>query len=116
MQAKVLTRLLPMLLMTLLLVPSTSPQSQSTSSVSPAKLVRVPNFETEASRSNRPAYLPREWGRLVSVQRLDEAHLMLILQADGGEIYFVRMIQRGGYLYLDTVDQGGVASVLRREP
>lgn len=116
MQAKIFTRLLPMLLMVLLLVPSTSPQTQSTSSASPAKLVRVPNFETEASRSNRPAYLPREWGRLVSVQRLDEAHLMLILQADGGEIYFVRMIQRGGYFYLDTVDQGGVASVLRREP
>lgn len=84
------------------------------SAVRPAKVVPMQNFEVEASRSGRPAFLPREWGRLVSVQRLDEAHLMLILQADGGEIYFVRMIQRGGYLYLDTVDQGGVASVLRR--
>lgn len=116
MQVKILTRILPMLLVALVLMSSTAPQTPSTSSVSPAKLVRVPNFETEASRSNRPAYLPREWGRLVSVQRLDEARLMLILQAEGGEIYFVRMIQRGGYVYLDTVDQGGVASVLRREP
>lgn len=88
-------------------------QAQSPA-VRPAKVVPMQNFEVEASRSGRPAFLPREWGRLVSVQRLSEEHLALFLEAENGEIHVVRLLQRGGYLYLDTTDQGGVATVLRR--
>jgi hypothetical protein len=84
--------------------------------VRPARVAQIKNFDLEAARSNRPAYVPREWGKLVSVERLDEQHFALFFQPDTGELILVRMVQRGGYLYLDTRDEGGVATVLRREP
>jgi hypothetical protein len=74
------------------------------------------NVEVDASSSNRPAYIPAEWGRLVSVERLDASKVQLFMQADNGDIYLVRLAQRGEYLYMDTSDKGGVALVIRRQP
>ena len=90
--------------------------TQQAGSVRPALVERMQNLELSASASRRPAYLPPEWGRLVSVQRLNESKVELFLQAESGDIYFVRLTQQGEYLYLDTSDQGGVALVLRRRP
>jgi hypothetical protein len=90
--------------------------STQVKSVRPAKVERMWNLELSADSSRRPAYLPPEWGTLVSVQRLNESKLQLVLQAEDGDIYFVRLTQVGEYLYLDTTDQGGVALVLRRSP
>jgi hypothetical protein len=89
---------------------------QQVRSARPAVVERMQNLELSANSSRRPAYLPPEWGRLVSVQRLNDAKLELFLQAENGEIYLVRLTQQGGYLYLDTTDQGGVALVLSRQP
>jgi hypothetical protein len=90
--------------------------TQRVISVRPAALERMQNLELSASSSHRPAYIPPEWGKLVSVQRLNDTKLQLFLQAESGDIYFVRLTQQGEYLYLDTSDQGGVALVLRRSP
>jgi hypothetical protein len=90
--------------------------TQQANSVRPAAVKRMQNFELNASSSGRPAYLPPEWGKLVSVQRLNDSNVQLFLQAESGDIYFVRLTQQGEYLYLDTTDQGGVALVLRRQP
>jgi hypothetical protein len=90
--------------------------TQQASSVRPASVERMQNLELSASSSRRPAYLPPEWGHLVSVQRLNDSRVQLFLQAESGDIYFVRLTQQGEYLYLDTTDQGGVALVLRRRP
>ena len=90
--------------------------TQQVNSVRPAALERMQNLELNASSSRRPAYLPPEWGKLVSVQRLNDSKLQLILQAENGDIYFVRLTQQGEYLYLDTADEGGVTLVLRRQP
>jgi len=90
--------------------------STQVNSVRPETVERMQNLELNASSSRRPAYLPPEWGKLVSVQRLNDSKMQLFLQAENGEIYFVRLTQQGEYLYLDTTDQGGVALVLRRRP
>jgi hypothetical protein len=74
------------------------------------------NVELEESVSHRPAYIPMEWGRLVSVQRLDATNVELFLQAENGDIFLVRLAQRGAYLYMDTSDKGGVALVIKRQP
>lgn len=84
--------------------------------VAPARLEPMQNLEMDASRSGRPASIPKEWGRLVSVQRTSDRHYALFLESEGGDIYVVRLLQRGEYLYLDTYDQGGVALVIRRTP
>jgi hypothetical protein len=94
----------------------TAVATQQVNSVRPATLERMQNLELSANSSRRPAYLPPEWGKLVSVQRLNEAKLQLILQDESGDIYFVRLTQQGEFLYLDTTDRGGVALVLRRSP
>ncbi len=44
------------------------------------------------------------------------ANYTLFLQSTSGEIYVVQPLQSGDYLYLDTYDEGGVASVIQREP
>ena len=100
----------------LLLPPRLAPSAQSDQAVRPAKVTRIQNLEINSNRSYRPAYLPREWGRLVAVQPLGSTTFLLFFQADGGEIYLARLIQRGSYLYVDTYDQGGVTLVIPREP
>jgi len=74
------------------------------------------NLGATVTSSYRPTYLPREWGRLVAVERLDSTHLVLVLEGAKGEIYLVRLSQRGGYLFLDTTDRGGIAILIPREP
>lgn len=111
----VLALLVPALVM-IALWPSTVSTQVQVPSVRPEKVERMQNLELSASSSRRPAYLPPEWGKLVSVQRLNESKVQLFLQAESGDIYFVRLTQQGEYLYLDTTDQGGVALVLRRHP
>src|SRR5713226_2206181 len=98
-------------LATLLFWPS-SIATQQVSAVRPLKLSQMQNLELADSSSYRPAYIPADWGRLVSVQRLDEMNVELFLQAENGDIFLVRLVQRGGYLYLDTSDKGGVALVI----
>ncbi|MCZ2074457.1 MAG: hypothetical protein HUU41_00200 [Bryobacteraceae bacterium] len=93
--------------------PAVSQQQQS--KVKPAKLEFLQNMGVNRSESGRPAFLPREWGRLVSVQQIEGDRYVLFLQGDDGAIYLVRLLQQGQYLYLDTYDQGGVALVIRRE-
>jgi hypothetical protein len=90
--------------------------TQQAQSVRPTTVERMQNMELSASASRRSAYLPPEWGKMVSVQRLSDSKLQLFLQAENGDIYFVRLTQQGEYLYLDTTDRGGVALVLRRQP
>lgn len=92
------------------------PQEEELAAVRPAKVVRIRNLELNAEKSNRPAYLPAEWGRLVSVQSIGGGSYWLFLQAESGDIYLVRLTQRGNYLYVDTSDQGGVALVIPRRP
>ena len=74
------------------------------------------NLEVRVATSHRPAYIPREWGRLVAVEEIGNSHYVLFLEAENGDIFVVRLIQRGDYLYLDTHDQGGVTLVIQREP
>ena len=93
-----------------------SPDSQSDTPVQPARVVRMRNFDLDASSSNRPTYLPREWGRLVSVQPMPTGNVWLFLQNDDGAIYVVLLVQRGNYLYLDTTDRGGTVLVVPRVP
>jgi len=93
-----------------------APQPQRELAVGPAKVAPLQNLEIDLGRSHRPAYVPREWGRLVAVEKIGESNYLLFLQADNGDIFLVRLVQRAGYLYLDTYDQGGVVTVLRREP
>jgi len=93
-----------------------SGSTQQVNSVRPATVEKMQNLELSASASRRPAYLPPEWGKLVSVQRLSNSKIELFLQAESGDIYFVGLTQQGEYLYLDTMDQGGVALVLGRQP
>ena len=88
-------------------------QDRSTG-IQPARLEAMRNVGLETSKSGMAAVLPREWGRLISVQKLDGNGYVLFLQNDAGEIYLVRLVQRGDYLYLDSYDQGGVALVIKR--
>jgi hypothetical protein len=90
--------------------------TQRVPSVRPALVEQMQNLELSANSSRRPSYIPPEWGRLVSVERLSDSKVELFLQAESGEIYLVRLTQLGDYLYLDTSDRGGVTLVLRREP
>lgn len=93
-----------------------SSQERQRTAVRPARLEPMQNTGILAGESGKPVYIPAEWGKLVSVQRVTGDRLMLFLQADNGEIYLVRMVQTGQYFYLDTQDQGGVALVIRRSP
>ena len=104
------------LIVVLGLAPLFVSRGQQTGAVKPALLEPMQNMGVNASESGRPAYLPAEWGKLVSVQRLENDRLVMFLQSDSGEIYVVRLVQRGQYLNLDTYDQGGVALVIRRNP
>jgi hypothetical protein len=107
---------LPILIFATIALWPTAVATQQVNSVRPASVERMQNLELSAASSRRPAYLPPEWGTLVSVQRLNDSKLQLFLQAESGEIYFVRLTQQGEYLYLDTTDRGGVTLVLRRSP
>src|SRR5437764_13657064 len=89
--------------------------TQQVTGVRPATVSRMQNLELETSSSHRPAYIPAEWGRLVSVQRLTAGKVQLFFEAENGDIYLVRLTQQGEYFYLDTSDKGGVALVIRRE-
>ena len=100
---------------TIALCPTTI-STQQASSVRPSTLVRMQNLELNENSSHRPTYIPAEWGKLVSVQRLDALKVQLFLQAENGDIYLVRLSQQGEYLYLDTSDKGGVVLVIKREP
>ena|SRR5688572_30460074 len=87
-----------------------------TQSVQPPRIEAMRNLGLDSARSGIPVSLPREWGRLVSVQPMDGAGYAMFLQNDGGEIYVVNLIQRGQYLYLNTYDAGGTALVINRHP
>jgi len=100
----------------LVLAPVQMSPQQAKPSVRPARVELMQNLEIDAADSGFPAYVPREWGRLVSVQKTDALRYLLFLEAENGEIFLVRLIQRGEYLYLDTYDKGGVALVIKREP
>jgi hypothetical protein len=93
-----------------------SVSTQQAGAIRPSTVTRMQNLELNESSSRRPAYIPAEWGKLVSVQRLDELRVQLFLQADNGEIYLVRLTQQGEYFYLDTSDKGGVVLVIKRQP
>ncbi len=111
------TSLLVLSLAAILLLPAPmSTQRPSEGAVRPAKVDRMQNFEVEAGSSYRPAYIPAEWGHLVGVQKLDDLYTELYLQAENGDVYLVRLLHRGGYLYLDTSDKGGVVLVIKRQP
>jgi hypothetical protein len=90
--------------------------TQQAGGIRPSTVARIQNLELNESSSHRAAYIPAEWGKLVSVQRLDELKVQLFLQADNGEIYLVRLTQQGEYFYLDTSDKGGVVLVIKRQP
>lgn len=93
-----------------------SPQEERSAAVSPARVEVMQNLGATVTNSYRPTYLPREWGRLVAVERLDSTKLVLVLEGAKGEIHLVRLSQRGGYLYLDTTDRGGIVILIPREP
>jgi len=89
-------------------------QNRAASYVQPHKLEVMRNLELESDKSDFPVALPREWGRLVSIQKLDATDYSLFLENDAGEIYVVNLIQRGRYFYLNTYDNGGTALVIKR--
>jgi hypothetical protein len=93
-----------------------SVSTQQTGGIRPSTLTPMQNLELNASSSHRSVYIPAEWGKLVSVQRLNELKVQLFLQADNGEIYLVRLTQQGEYFYLDTSDKGGVVLEIKRQP
>jgi hypothetical protein len=90
--------------------------TQQAGGIRPSTVARIQNLELNESSSHGAAYIPAEWGKLVSVQRLDEQKVQLFLQADNGEIYLVRLTQQGEYFYLDTSDKGGVVLLIKRQP
>lgn len=110
------TLLLVLTLAGMLLPFGLSPEPQQEGPVRPAKVVPIENFEVDADKSYQPAYIPREWGRLVSVHRIGDLTYVLFLQTEDGDIFLVRLALRGGYLYLDTSEQGGTVTVIKREP
>jgi hypothetical protein len=107
---------LPVLVFTAMGLWPANVSTQQAGGIRPSTLARIQNLELDQSSSHRPAYIPAEWGKLVSVQRLDELKVQLFLQADSGEIYLVRLTQQGDYFYLDTSDKGGVVLVIKRQP
>ena len=110
------TRLFATLGILLLFAAQILASAQKNEPVSPAQVVPMQNLETEVARSGRPAYLPAEWGRLVTVERLGPNAVTLVLEAENGDLRFVVLTQRGAYFYLDTKDQGGVVTLLSRRP
>jgi hypothetical protein len=100
----------------LLIFGASSISQDRTKPVSPARLETMRNLGLDTAKSGFPVALPEEWGRLIAVEETDAMGYSLFLQNDRGEIYIVRLIQRGRYLYLDAYDQGGVALVIRRSP
>ena len=98
------------------LVPQSSSQNRLDASAQPGRVEAMRNQGLDTSRSGFPVVLPREWGRLISVQKTDAVDYTMFLQNDAGEIYLVNLIQRGKYLYLDTYDNGGTALVIKRGP
>src|ERR1700730_10370941 len=88
-----------------------SVSTQQAGAIRPSTVTRMQNLELNESSSRRPAYIPAEWGKLVSVQSWHELRVQVILQADNGEIYLVPLTQQGEYFYLDTPDKGGVVPV-----
>ena len=111
-----MTLLLVLTLAATLLPSRLSLEARPEGPIRPTKVVPIENFEVDADKSYRPAYIPREWGRLVSVQRIDASTYVLFLQTQDGDIFLVRLALRGGYLYLDTSEQGGIVTAIRREP
>jgi hypothetical protein len=103
-------------LIMILLQPSSDAQVRRKDPVTVAQVERARNLTLDAALSHRPAYIPREFGRLVSVHQLDRQHYMMFFEAANGDITMVRLLQQGNYLFLDTYDQGGVATVLTRQP
>lgn len=80
----------------------------------PARVAPMLNFHVDAGQSGRPASIPLSWGHLAATHSLGNGHHMLVFESESGELRFVRVLQRGEYLYLDTRDQGGVVTVLSR--
>lgn len=109
-------RLTAVLVVLILFAMQIQSHPQKSEPVSPARIVPMQNLETEVARSGRPAYLPAEWGRVVAVERLGANAVTLVLEAENGELRFVVLTQRGAYFYLDTNDQGGVVTLLSRQP
>jgi len=98
------------------LVTQSSSQNRPDVSAQPPRVEVMRNQGLDASRSGFPVSLPREWGRLISVQKTDAVDYSMFLQNDAGEIYIVNLIQRGQYFYLNTYDYGGTALVIKRGP
>ncbi len=107
---------LPVLGFVTIAVWPTPVSTQQVPGVRPSTVARMQNLELEANLSHRASYIPAEWGKLVSVQRLNELKVQLFLQAENGDTYLVRLTQQGEYFYLDPSDKGGVALVIRRQP
>ena len=98
------------------LASQSSSQNRPDTFAQPARVEAMRNQGLNTSRSGFPVLLPREWGRLVSVQKMDATNYSMFLQSDAGEIYIVNLIQRGQYFDLNTYDNGGTALVIRRGP
>ena len=90
--------------------------AQSDQAARTARLETLRVLGVDAADSRLPAYVPAEWGRLVTVEKTGPNNYTLFLQADSGEIFLVQLIQNGNYLFLDRYDKGGVALVLKRQP
>jgi hypothetical protein len=103
-------------LTTLLLGARLRTGAETEEGVRPARVERMQNLGVDAASSRQPVFVPAEWGRLVAVEKTDSLDYVLFLEGESGEIYVVRLIQNGDYLYLDTRDNGGVALVVKRQP
>jgi hypothetical protein len=90
--------------------------SQNRPSVQPPRLQMMQNQGLDTAKSGLPVWVPREWGRLVSVQKLDATNYAMFLENEAGRIYIVNLIQRGPYFYLNTYDNGGTTLVIERAP
>jgi hypothetical protein len=98
------------------LAPFRSSSQDKPGAVMPAKVQPMLNVEPNLSRAGAPAYLPREWGRLVSVQKGIGDAYMMFLENDAGEITVARLSLRGNYFYLDTSPETGIVMQIKRNP
>ena len=80
---------------------------------------QLQSYHLRVDQGGKPMYVPREWGRLVAVQPIQDK-LALFLEAETGEIFVVALVVSGNFTQSNdlAVDltHGGVVTVIPRQP
>jgi hypothetical protein len=80
---------------------------------------QLQSYHLRVDQGGKPMYLPREWGRLVAVQPVQDK-LVLFLEAESGELHVVSLVVSGNFsqsneLAIDLTN-GGMVTVIPRDP